>query len=214
MRLYATIYVFAYVLLIATIFVLPLFSFDGYLITQNTISELGAQKVPGNWLANTTIIVLSIAIVLLGTKQLKLYFKQLAALYFFCMSFLLTGVYQLAGLDAHQHIFNYTDDALHHLFSMLTGFAFCLFCLFFIFIVEKKKHKWQTFGALLLALIVPLLMWYYPDYRGIYQRILFLGSFGWLFYALTTYTLKNTNASESRWKRYKNLKKHLSKNEE
>ncbi len=191
MRLYAILYIFAYVLLLATVFILPLFSFDEYSIIQNTISELGAQQVPGNWLANTTIIILSLAIVLLATKQLKLYWKQLVVIYFFCVSFLLTGVYQLAGLDTHQHIFNYTNDALHSLFSMITGFAFCLFCIFFVFIVEKKEHKWQTLGAFLLALIAPLMMWQHPEFKGIYQRVLFLGSFGWLFYALTSYQFKN-----------------------
>ena len=209
MRLYAKIYIFAYALLIVTIFLLPLFSFEGYSLTQNTISELGAQKVPGNWLANSTIVILSLAIVLLATKQLRLYWKQLTVLYFFCISFLLTGVYQLAGLDAHQHIFNYTDDALHSLFSIITGFAFCLFCVSFIFIVKEKNHKWQTFGAFSLALLAPLLIWQFPEYRGIYQRILFLGAFGWLFYALTDYQFKNIDNSTSRIKRYKELKKHL-----
>ncbi|WP_432410053.1 DUF998 domain-containing protein [Rasiella sp. SM2506] len=209
MRLYAKIYVFAYVLLVVTMFVLPLFSFNGYSLTQNTISELGAQKVPGNWLANTTIIVLSLAIVVLATKQIVTYWKQLTALYFFCTTLLFTGVYQLAGLDAHQHIFNYTSDALHSLFSMLTGFAFGLFCILLIFILKKRKHQWQTFGVFCLAFIVPLLMWQYPEYRGIYERILFLVSFGWLFYALTTYQFKNRKMSGSRTKHYNALKKHL-----
>lgn len=209
MRLYAKIYIFAYALLIVTMFLLPLFSFEGYSLTQNTISELGAQKVPGNWLTNSTIVILSLAIVLLATKQLRLYWKQLAVLYFFGISFLLTGIYQLAGLDAHQHIFNYTYDALHSLFSLITGFAFCLFCVSFIFIVKEKNHKWQTFGAFSLALLAPVLMWQFPEHRGIYQRILFLGTFGWLFYALTAYQFKNKDNSISRMKRYKKLKQHL-----
>jgi hypothetical membrane protein len=194
-------------------FVLPLFSFEGYSIAQNTISELGAQKVPGNWFANTTIVLVSFGIVLLATKQIKLYWKQLIALYFFCISFFLTGVYQLAGIDAHQYIFNYTDDALHSLFYMITGFAFCVFCILLIFIVKEKKPKWQTFGAFSLALIAPLMMWQYPEYRGIFQRILFLGSFGWLFYALTSYQFKEKNNTHSRMKRYKKLKTHLHSDE-
>lgn len=193
MRLYASLYIFAFVLLMATLFVLPIFSFEGYSIYVNTLSELGAQKSPGNWFANMSIIILSFSIVLLATKQLRPYWQQLAALYFFCISFLLTGVYQLAGLDTHTYIFNYTDDALHSLFSVITGLAFCVFCVFFIFIVKEKAHKWQTFGAFLLALITPLLVWYYPEYRGVFQRILFLGVFGWLFYALTTYQFKVKN---------------------
>lgn len=195
MRGYATIYVFAYVLLIVTLFVLPFFSFSGYSITKHTISELGAQKVPGNWFANVTIFLLSAAIVLLATKQLKPYWKQLSVVYFFCVSLLLTGVCQLAGLDAQQYIYNYTADALHFLFSILTGFAFCLLCISFIFILKNNNHKWQTFGAFMLALVAPLLMWYFPEYKGMYHRILFLASFGWLFYALTTYEFKNKYTS-------------------
>ena len=207
MRLYAKIYLFAYALLVATMFVLPLFSFEGYIITKNTISELGAQKTPGNWFANSSIILLSFAVVLLGTQQLRPYWKQLSALYFFSICLFFTGVYQLAGLDAHSYIFNYTDDAIHSVFSMLTGFAFCLFCFTFIFIVEKRNHKWQTFAAFALAMILPLLMFQYPEYRGIYQRILFLGAFGWLLYAISSYTLKKNTSTGSRMKRYKKLKK-------
>lgn len=187
-------------------FVLPLFSFEDYIITENTISELGAQKTSGNWFANISIILLSLAVALLGTKQLRPFWKQLAALYFFSICFIFTGVYQLAGLDAHSYIFNYTDDALHSLFSMLAGFAFCLFCFSFIFIVEKRNHKWQTFVAFALTMILPLLMFQYPEYRGIYQRILFLGAFGWLFYAFSSYTFKKRDSTISRLKRYKKLK--------
>ena len=213
MRLYAKIYVFAYVLLLVTVFVLPLFSFEGYSIVQNTINELGAQKVPGSWVANASIMFLSLAIVPLATKQLKVYWKQLAILYFFCISFFFTGVYQLAGFNFHDHIFNYTDDALHSLFSMITGFAFSAFCFFFIFIVEKTRERWQTFGAFSLALITPLLMWKHPEYKGIYQRILFLGSFGWLFYALTTYTFISAKSNLSSLKHSKKSNEHLFKNE-
>ena len=205
--MYAKIYLFTYALFVATMFVLPLFSFEGYTITKNTISELGAQKTSGNWFANLAVILLSFAVVFLGTKQLRPFWKQLAALYFFSVCFFLTGVYQLAGLDAHTYIFNYTDDALHSLFYMLTSFAFCLFCFTFIFIVEKRNHKWQTFVALALSLILPLLIFLYPEYRGIHQRILFLGAFGWLFYAFALYTFKKQVSTTSRMKRYKKQKK-------
>ncbi|MDX1462275.1 MAG: DUF998 domain-containing protein [Marinirhabdus sp.] len=204
MRLYANLYFIAYALLVTTLFVLPLFSFDGYSMATQTLSELGAQKAPGNWYANATIIILSFSIVLLATKQLRPYWKQLAALYFFCMTFILTGIYQLAGIDAHTYVFNYTDDAIHSLFSMITGFAFCLFCAFFIFIIEKRTQKWQTLAAFTLAVIAHLLMWRYPEYRGIFQRILFLGAFGWLFYALTSYQLKMKSYSRVYIKRHKN----------
>ncbi len=209
MKIYAYIYLFGYALLIVTLFVLPFLSFEGYALVRNTIGELGAQKVSGNWLANTSIMVLSIAIALLATKQLRIYWKQLTALYFFCISFFYTGIYQLAGLDAHTYIFNYTNDALHVLFSIITGFAFCVFCVFFIFIVKEKKHKWQTAGAFLVALLAPLLMEYFPEYRGLWQRILFLGIFGWLFYALTSYPLKWRSSTASRMKRFEEIRKHI-----
>lgn len=215
MRFYAYIYVFAYLLLIITLFLLPIFSFEGYSITKNTLSELGAQKAPGNWLANSTIILLSLAVVLLSTKQLKLYWKQLVVLYFFAISFFLMGIYQLAGFDAHTHIFNYTDDALHSLFTMIAGFAFCLFCVYFIFIVRKKRHRWQTLAAFSLALAAPILMLLVPEYRGLFQRFLYLGVFGWLFYALTTYTFKSDiEVPSTRWKHFKKVKEHFQSHEE
>ncbi|HBR55117.1 MAG TPA: hypothetical protein DEA82_13415 [Flavobacteriaceae bacterium] len=213
MRFYAILYVVAYLLFVGTLFILPLFSFEGASILETTIGALGAQKVPGNWFANATVIILSFAVVPLATKQLGSYWKQLAVLYTFCIVFFFTGMYQLAGLDAQQYIFNYTNDALHSLFSVITGFAFCLFCVFFIFILKEKAHRWQTFIVFSLALILPLLMWYLPAYKGILQRVLFLVTFGWLFYALTSYPLKRSNSKASQIRRYNELKKHIQKNE-
>ncbi len=213
MKLYAKIYLIAFALLVVVLFVLPFFSFSGYSIAKNTISELGAQKVSGNWLANLAIILLSIATALLITRQLKLYWKQLIAGYFFCTSFLLTGIYHLAGFDAHTHIFNYTNDALHSLFSFITGFAFCIFSISILFITEKKHQKWQTFAVFLVAFASPFLMWQYPEYKGIFQRILYLVTFGWLFYALTTYQFQIKNNAISRMKRYNKLYENFHKNE-
>ncbi|WP_346883547.1 DUF998 domain-containing protein [uncultured Algibacter sp.] len=187
MKLYGSIYVIIYILLIAVIFVLPFFSFDVYSITKNSISELGAQKAPGNLVLNSTILFMSLVIILLGFKVLKAYALQLITLCTFSFSFFLTGVFKMAGPYNKSFNYNYTQDALHSLFSTITGFSFCLFCAFLLIILTKKKHKTQTIAMLILAIGFSYFMFKIPDLKGIFQRLLFMSAFAWLFFALVNY---------------------------
>ncbi len=190
MRVYGAIYVMTYILFLVVIFTLPFFSFEGYSIVKNSISELGAQKAPGNWIMNATILFLSLAVIMLGFKTLKTYTLQLITLCTFSFSFFLTGVFEMAGPFIESFNYNYTQDALHSLFSTITGFTFCLFCVFLVTILTKTKHKIQTIIIFFLAISLSYFMFEMPDYKGVFQRLLFINAFGWLFFALVNYEKK------------------------
>lgn len=195
MRLYGFFFAFSYVLLIAVIWILPFYSFEGYSLTENSISELGAQNVPRAWIMNLTIALVSLSTFALGTKAYKLKSGQLIALYFFSISFFLTGYFQLAGSQTALYLYDYTQDSLHSIFSLVTGFAFCIFCLFLIWVLKLDKHKVQTSITIIVILALSYLIFAFPKMGGIFQRILFMIAFGWLFIAIIQYPLKEKGKS-------------------
>lgn len=190
MRVYGYIYAFAYLLLITVIWVLPFYSSEGYSIIKNSISELGGQNVPKNWIMNLTIALLSLSTIALGTKMLKLKSSLLIVLYFFCFSFLLTGIYKVAAINAEPFSYKYNHDALHSLFSGITGFAFSLFCALLVWDLKFKTYKIQTLLVFIMVIGLSYLIFKFPEFKGISQRIMFMLSFGWLFIALVQYPIK------------------------
>lgn len=194
MRFYASIYVFSYVLLLLVTFILPFYSEPGVKFMETSLSELGAQETKGSWAMNTAISCMSLATLIYGSFSLKEQWLQLVVLYFFGVSFGMTVIYQMAGFDLLFH-YNYSYDALHALFSILSGFAFVLLCISIFFKVNVITHKVQTAIALLIAIVFLLLQIQFPEYIGLFQRLLFLICFGWLFYALTMYNFDKRDRS-------------------
>ncbi|NER16837.1 DUF998 domain-containing protein [Spongiivirga citrea] len=190
MRLYGSFYAFAYALLIAVIWILPFYSFEGYSHMVNSISELGAQNVPNDWIINLAIFLMGFATFTLATKAYKLRSVQLITLYFFSISFFLTGFFQLAGNEANVFHYNYTQDALHSICSMVMGFAFCLFCLLLIWALKRDKHKLHTSIVIVTIIVLSYLIFAFPNLKGLFQRILFMLAFGWLFFAIIKYPLQ------------------------
>ncbi|PKA84498.1 uncharacterized protein DUF998 [Ulvibacter sp. MAR_2010_11] len=186
MRRYAYIYICAYLLLVVVSFVLPLFNGAGTQLIENNLSSLGAQQMQGNWIMNTTFGFMCLATLIYGSYTLKDQWVQLVVLYFFGVSLGMMAVYQAAGSNALVQ-YNHTSDALHFLFSELAGFGFLLLCISIYFKIRVPLYKMQTAAVIGIVIILSILQYQLPQYQGISQRILILISFGWLFYALTSY---------------------------
>ena len=213
MRLYASIYVLAYILLMIVAFTATLYSETAMTVVETSLSELGAQQTKGNWIINTAFAAMSMATLIYGSYALKRHWMPLIVLYFFGISFGMTAIYPLAGMDEALH-YNYTHDALHHLFSILSGFGFVLLCISLFFKIQDDMHILQTTLVLGIAIIFSILPMTFPEYNGLFQRFLFLICFGWLFYALTSYNFEKKDTPYfDKKKEYKKLKKHLFKDE-
>jgi len=190
MRLIATFYAAVYILMIGVAFILPFFSSESYSIIQHSLSELGAQATPGNWIMNGVFILLSIATVLLGTKALRRFWLPLYLLYFFAIALFLTAIYRHAPINGST--FLEREDLLHTVFSFVTGTTFTIFCVAVAFVIKEKIPRASAIFMCTLSIGLPLLMLMYPDYQGIFQRILFITAFGWLFYSLVSFKFENT----------------------
>ena len=186
MRLVGTLYAFTYALLVLVMFVLPYFSFEGYSMTSNSLSDLGAQATPGNWAMNTVFIMLAIVTAWLASKTLRPYWLPLYLLYFFSISLFFTGIYQHAPIDTEMLLWE-REHITHSVFSIITGFSFSVYCLIIALRLKKAKEKASAFIMLVLAVSLSLLMLNFPEYKGVFQRILFLTAFAWLFYSLVLF---------------------------
>lgn len=185
MRLAGTLYAAAYFLLVMVAFILPFFTSEGYSLISNSLSELGAQATPGSWLMNIVFVLLSVATVLLGTKVLRLFWLPLYLLYAFALFLFLTTIFRHAPIA--DVFFWEKEHVVHSIFSFLTGLAFSAFCITIAFYIKNKLARASAILMFSIAIGLSLLMVQFPEYKGIFQRLLFLIAFGWLFYSMVTF---------------------------
>lgn len=213
MRLFARFYIFAYAVLIITVMLLPFTTDAGLSFFSDSLSNLGAHQTSGNWAMNITFMLMSLATLLYGISRLTDQGFAMITLVFFCVCFFLTGYYQMAGKNPLIH-YNYSYDALHSLFLLLSGIGFSVLCFAIFLRTVKVAHKLLTVVILAFAILLPFLQFQLPEYRGVFQRIMFIICFGWLFYALTAYSFtKKKPGVYERMRKYKKLNKQLTRNE-
>ncbi|MHA7059858.1 DUF998 domain-containing protein [Aquimarina sp. M1] len=167
-------------------FILPFFSDPGYLILENTLGELGAQKTPNNWIMNIVFIMLSTITFIFGFRQLKDYHLQMLVLLIFCISLFLTAVFLHAPID-RRLVYDPFQNEMHAVFSTIAGVSFCSYCLVVSFVTRWKNQKLIAIGVGVIALFLSYLMFMHSDCRGLYQRGIFIIAFGWMLYSFKNY---------------------------
>ncbi len=169
----------AYLIMWVVIFILPFYSVASYSIIRNTTSQLGAQQTPNAWIMNITFILLGVGSILSGWNYLKGYWfhKALLTLFGFCL--VLTAFFHHAPVDISL-TYDIREDELHSLFASLTGFAFTIFAISTGFIVQRKADMVVAIGVGILASALSALMFKIPEFMGIWQRMIFVMSFGWM----------------------------------
>ncbi len=175
-----------YIIMILTAFILPFFSAPGYSLSQNTLSELGAQNTPYNWMMNFVFILLAFVTFINGFKVLGEYHIQIFVLLIFCISLVLTGIFMHAPIDRGV-VYDSFQNEMHSVFSTITGISFCTYCLIVSFITRWRTQKLIALGVGVIALLLSYLMFIHSDYRGLYQRGIFIIAFGWMLYSFKFY---------------------------
>jgi len=171
--------VFPYLLLLGVIFILPFYSVESYSILQNTTSHLGAQHAPYAWVMNTTFILLGLGSMLSGWPYLKGYGFHKLALLIFGFSLIGAAIYQHAPIVAGV-AFDAEEDWMHSLFSSVTGASFTVFAMSAAFILRYRTAKISALLVGVLAVLLSVLIFTVPEFRGIWQRAMFIVAFGWL----------------------------------
>ena len=172
-------FIIAYATMIGVMFVLPFYSVESYSIVSNTTSHLGAQHAPNAWMMNVVFIILGVATIL---RSFVFRGKQVISQYLlvlFGVSLIMTAVFRHRPI-INDVEFNVLHDQLHSLFASIVGFSFVLFSFSFLLSQVKKSIKIIAVSLGVAATFLSLMMLFFPQYMGIFQRIMFIGSFYWI----------------------------------
>ncbi len=167
------------VAMVIVIFVLPFASVPEYEIQRHTTSELGAQGAPHAWIMNTVFVLLGLASLIDGWPRLSgLWFHRIA-LCVFGVALVCVAIFQHAPVPADV-AFSAREDELHSLFSGLGGVSFVALAVASGFAGVEERGRWlgPLVGA--FATLMSLLIFAVPDAAGVWQRLLFFITFGWL----------------------------------
>ena len=168
--------------MLAVIFILPFYSVPGYSIIRNTTSQLGAQFSPNAWIMNFTFVSLGLSSIIAGWRFLDGCMFHRIFLLLFGISLVLTSFFNHAPLQPDIQ-YNLTEDEWHSYFAYSTGLSFTIFALATSFILENPIDRGLALGTGLIGTILSVLMSEGDQITGIWQRLIFIISFGWMIYA-------------------------------
>lgn len=167
---------------VAIILILPSFSFEGYSITLNSISQLGGQWHPYAWVMNVFgFMLMGLAVVQLYTKiPLVTLSKILVMTFGFAM--IAVGFFQHEPVAGYG-VTNVFEANMHSIIANVMGIAITLFAVSLIFDKKvSKNYRLIAFMAAAVSSLLSLLMVTFPDYYGLIQRIMFILILSWLLY--------------------------------
>lgn len=173
---YAAILVYIFFILVTT--GLPFYSFEGYSILSNTTSHLGAQGSPHAWLMNLVFWCLGVMAILI-TYVSRIRFHQIVGA-LFGISLILTGVFPHAPL-VDSVLADQLQDQLHSIFASTTGFSFTFLAIGHGF-MSKGRQRSGGITMAFIATLISLGMMMFPPLMGLLQRVMFVCTFGWLFF--------------------------------
>jgi len=173
--------IFAYALLLIVMFVLPFYSVDEYFIIKNTTSHLGAQQAPNAWIMNLTFIIVGMSCVIDGWSSLKKFYFHKVLISIFGIGIVFTGIFRHAPI-VEGIMYNSIEDQIHSIFATIVGFSFVLYAISSAFIEKTFFHRAIDIVVSFVGTFLSIMMFYYPDFSGIWQRAIFIVSFMWLIF--------------------------------
>jgi hypothetical membrane protein len=166
-------------------FVLPFFSAPEYSIIRNTLSELGAQSAPRAWIMNYYFVSLAIGSIFAGWRSFEGFTFHRIVLVIFGLSLTLMALFNHAPVNPHIY-FSTTEDGWHAYFVCTAGLSFILLSLASSLILDKQQDRLLAIGAGLSVILLSILMSEAEWAAGVWQRLMFMISFGWMIYNFRT----------------------------
>lgn len=175
------IFISSYIILIMVMFCLAFFSTEGYSIISHTTSQLGAQKTPNSWIMNFAFALIGLSSIYAGWSHYDKYWFHKILLICFGVSLVLTAIFNHAPINPNL-TFSVREDELHSLFASTTGFSFTILAISTGFIKKNKSDKFLPITVGIVATLLSLMMFTIESFMGIWQRLIFITSFGWMIY--------------------------------
>ncbi len=169
----------AYILVLLTMFILPFFSVAEYSIIRNTLSELGAQAAPNAWIMNLMFVSLAIGSVIAGWGYFNCHMFQRIILLLFGISLILLAVFNHAPVNPETQ-FDIMEDGWHSYFACTAVFSFTILSITTGFILEKPQERFVAMATGISAIFFSVMMSEADQLAGVWQRLIFIISFGWM----------------------------------
>ena len=169
----------AYVLVLLAMFILLFYSVPGYSLVRNTLSQLGAQVTPNAWIMNFIFISLGIGSITAGWNYNKKFVFHRIYLFIFGASLVFTAFFNHAPLSPEIQ-YNLVEDGWHSYFACSTGLPFTILAITTSYLLEKKTDKMLGVTTGISVIILSILMFDADQFKGIWQRLIFIIRFGWM----------------------------------
>ena len=171
----------AYVTFVAALVVLPHFGAVGYDSLKHTTSELAAQAAPRAWVMRSVFVLLAAGSVVDGWSALGRFPFHRLVLSAFGASLMCTAIWSHTPIDPAL-IYDPREDQLHSFFSSVTGVAFTVLAVASAFIESSVRRRLLHSAVGIFATVLSMLIFTVPQFAGVWQRVIFLGSFGWMLF--------------------------------
>jgi hypothetical protein len=176
------ILVAAYGLLLMVMFILPVYSASEYSIIMNTLCQLGAQNTPNAWIMNFTFVSLGMGSIIAGWRYFEGFAFQRLFLVLFGISLTLAAFFNHSPLNSlSQH--KIPEDGWHSYFIFTAGLTFVILTVSSTFIIEKRTDRLVAIAAGVSVIFLSVLSSEVAYAAGVWQRLIFIISFGWMIYS-------------------------------
>ena len=179
-----------YLIMLLAMFILPLFIVPVQSKIRNTLSELGAQFSPYSWIINSIFAALAISSVISGWRCFEGFAFQRIILVLFGISLTLASIFNHAPANPDIQ-YNISEDGWHTYFASTTWLTFIILAFSTALILEKPSDRLLSVAAGISVLLLLLLTFEADKTAGIWQRLQFIISFGWMLYTFKTTNSKN-----------------------
>ena len=170
-----------YFLMLPAMFVLPLISAADHSIAENTMYELADQSIFASVIIHVIIMVLAAGLVVTGWLWYKGFIFQKIFLLLFGLSLIMTALVSLHGMVTN--VTQYRGKIGWYSYFINTAWlTFIILALSTSSILNNSSGRFWSVIAGLSGLLLTILVYEAEFAAGIWQRLLFIISFGWMIY--------------------------------
>lgn len=159
-----------------------------YNYKENTISELACQTYENRWIMQWGFKGFGLIILIGVIVSYEETFKELhytIPLTVYALSFLMSGFFSTKPFE-HLVFYSMKESKVHSAFAQLAGFALSMLVVMKFVVVLGYVNRIINALFLLFILYNSVQMGRDHEKRGIYQRVMYFGSFMWLIYAYSS----------------------------
>jgi hypothetical membrane protein len=178
----------ACILMLSAMFLLPFFRVADHSVIRNTLSELGAQFSPYSWIMNSIFAVLAVSAVISGWACYEGFAFQRIILLLFGFSLILAAIFNHAPVSPDT-LYNIVEDAWHSYLITTTWLTFIILTFSTAVIQEKPAGRQWSCIAGISSVLLLLLVSEADQTAGLWQRLQFILSIGWMMYTFKTIVL-------------------------